>query len=62
MSLSTTTKHLLNTSEVGDSTSSMGNLFPHVTTLDKIFPNIQPDTRIPGDLYVDTGQWKFDLN
>jgi len=41
MSLSTTSKRLLNTSRVGDSTTSLGSLFQCLTTLSakKLFKN-----------------------
>jgi len=41
MTLSSASIHLLNTSRDGDSTTSLGSLFPYFTTFSVIFPNIQ---------------------
>ena len=45
VSLSTTFKCFLSTSRLGDSTTSLGSPFQHLTTLrEKIFPDVQPES------------------
>jgi len=66
MSLCTTSKHFLNSYRVGNSTTSLGNLFqyPDHSLGEEVFPNVQHESllaQLEAISSIPIASWEFEL-